>query len=513
MSTTTPSPPRLVGATRTFSAPLERANRVAAQDCAVVCGEERFTHAELNERAHRLVGALRSMGLQPGDRVAVIGPNCHRYLELYLAVPAGGFVLVPLNARHAEPELRYALADSGARVLFGSPRCAALADAVERFVELPGGYDEVLAAADAAPWAALHEDDLAGLFYTGGTTGEAKGVMLTHGNLVANAFHFMACWPFTPDTRWLVVAPMFHAAGTIAVLSTLWAGGTQVLLPAFDAAAVLDTIERERVTATLVVPTMMAALAEEQERSPRDVSSLRWLSHGSSPVGTSVLRRIKKAFSEASLHVYGATETAPILTLLPDEQYLLDTEQAHSCGKPAIGIDLEVVDAERRPVPSRTIGEVRVRGANVASGYWKKPDETQRAMGDGWYLTGDLGYLDDRGHLFLVDRAKDMIVTGGENVYSIEVEEVLYQHPLVVEVAVFGVPDARWGEAVHAVVVSRSSVTEAELTAHCRARIAAYKTPKYIDVRDDPLPKSGAGKILKRELREPHWRGHATRVS
>jgi long-chain acyl-CoA synthetase len=453
------------------------------------------------------------MGLEPGDRIAVVGPNCHRYVELYLAVPAGGFVLVPLNARHAELELRHALRDSGARVLFASHQFGGLADEVERFVELPGGYDEILAA-DPAPWAMVDEDDLAGLFYTGGTTGGSKGVMLTHGNLVANAFHFMACWPFTTATRWLVVAPMFHAAGTIGVLPTVWAGGRHVILSAFDPAAVLDTIEQEGVTATLVVPTMMAALADEQERRPRDVSSLGWLSHGSSPVGTSVLRHTHQMFPGASLlHVYGATETAPILTLLPDEQLLLDTPQAHSCGKPAIGVELEVVDQRRRtPLAPREVGEVRVRGANVTGGYWNKPEATRQALGNGWYLTGDLGYLDETGHLFLVDRAKDMIVSGGENVYSIEVEEALYSHPSVREASVFGVPDERWGEAVQAVVVPSAAVTEQELITHCRDQIAGYKLPKRIELRTEPLPKSGAGKILKRELREPYWRGRETRV-
>jgi long-chain acyl-CoA synthetase len=503
-----------VGNTRSFIAPIERGRRVAASETAVVCGGHRFTHADLHARIQRLVGALRAIGLKRGDRVAVVGPNCHRYLELYVGVPAGGFVLVPLNARHSLDEMRYAARDSGARVLFGSAACRSLGDSVERFIDLADGYDELVAEAEPGEWADVSEGDLAGLFYTGGTTGAAKGVMLSHGNLVANAYHFMACWSFTPDTRWLIVAPMFHAAGTIAVLSTLWAGGCQIIIPAFDPGLVLDTIERERVTATLVVPTMMKALIDEQTRHPRTINSLRWLSHGSSPVGTSVLRRTREVFPEASLlHIYGATETGPILTLLPDEQELLDTPQAHSCGKPAIGIELEIVDPERNAVPTREVGEVRVRGANVAHGYWNKPEETERAMGDGWYYTGDLGYLDEVGHLFLVDRAKDMIVSGGENVYSIEVEEALYSHPLVAEVAVFGVPDDRWGEAVHAVVVTSGPVAEAELIGYCRERIAGYKTPKRIETRTEPLPKSGAGKILKRQLREPYWRGRNTRVS
>jgi long-chain acyl-CoA synthetase len=514
MSATLRSLPNLAGTTRTFAGPLERAHLVAGARPAVACAGQRFTHAELHERVRRLVGALRAMDLGEGARVAVVGPNCHRYLELYLAVPAGGFVLVPLNARHTERELRYAIEDSGATLLFATAEYRALEGCVERLIELPGGYDSMLAASAAGSWGSIREDCLAGLFYTGGTTGAAKGVMLTHGNLVANALHFMACWPFTPQTRWLVVSPMFHAAGTIGVLATVWAGGCHVILPGFDPGAVLDTIERERVTATLVVPTMMAALADEQERRPRDVSSLRWLSHGSSPVGTSVLRRTAAAFPNASLlHIYGLTETAPILTLLPDEQLLLDSPQARSCGRPAIGIELKIVEnAGGRRLPPAEIGEVQARGANVSAGYWNKREATERALATGWLSTGDLGYLDETGHLFLVDRARDVIVSGGENVYCTEVEEALYSHPAVREAAVFGIPDERWGEAVHAVVVPRSEISEEELLLHCRRLIAAYKVPKQVELTSEPLPKSGAGKILKRRLREPFWEGHETRV-
>src|SRR3954447_1620156 len=504
---------RPVGATHTFVGPLERAELIAAADTAVVCGSSRLSYAQLCARARRLVGALRALGLQRGDRVAVVGPNCHCYLELYLAIPAGGFVLVPLNARHAEPELRYALEDAGARVLIADAQRQPLGDAVERFVAFGDDYERLIAEASESGWADVGEHDLAGLFYTGGTTGAAKGVMLTHGNLIANALHFMACWPFTPETRWLVVAPMFHAAGTIGALATVWAGGRHVMLPAFDPGAVLDAIERERITATLVVPTMMAALADEQRRRPRDVNSLAYLSHGSAPVATDVLRRTCEAFPNAELlHIYGATETSPILTLLPGEQHLIDTERARSCGQPAIGVELEIVDPVRGRLGPREVGEVRVRGHNVTPGYWHKPRETENALGDGWYLTGDLGYVDEQGFLFLVDRAKDMIVTGGENVYSTEVEEALYRHPAVGEAAVFGIPHERWGEAVHAVVVPVADVTEQQLVDHAKSLIAGYKVPKSIELRTEPLPKSGAGKILKRELREPYWEGHATRV-
>jgi long-chain acyl-CoA synthetase len=310
------------------------------------------------------------------------------------------------------------------------------------------------------------------------------------------------------------VAPMFHAAGTIGALATTWAAGTQVLVGAFTGAGVLDVVERERITATLVVPTMMDALAVEQRANPRDVSSMRWLSHGSSPAARELLKRTYETFPQASmLHIYGLTETAPIVTLHPDEQLRLDGPRAMSCGRPAVGVEVRVVDpVERTPVAPGQVGEVAIRGANVTAGYWHKPDETAKVLRDGWFTSGDLGFLDEAGYLFLVDRAKDMIVSGGENVYSAEVENALYSHPAVVEAAVFGVPDERFGEAVHAVVQTRTEVTGDELVAHCRLTIAGYKLPRGIDLQGEPLPKSGAGKILKRELRDAYWQGRETRI-
>ena len=499
-------------ATRTVGAAMRRALATARDREAVVCGERTLTYAELGDRLARLGGLLADLGLGPGDRVGVLGANCHRYLELYLGLPSHGLVIVPLNVRHTAAERNYALRDAGARALFADRALDDL-DPELRVVDTASEYETLLAA--AAPREPLREPaehDLAGIFYTGGTTGAAKGVMLTHGNLVANAFHFMACWPFTPDTRWLVVAPMFHAAGTIGALATIWAGGAQVMCPAFSPGGALDLVERHGATATLVVPTMMDALASEQAARPRRVSSLRWLSHGSSPAAVELLRRTHAAFPDAEmLHIYGLTETSPIVTLLPGEQHLLDTPQARSCGRAAVGVEVVVVDpAERTPLPAGLVGEVLIRGANVTAGYWNKPSETAAALQDGWFASGDLGLIDDGGHLFLVDRAKDMIVSGGENVYSAEVENALFAHPSVVEVAVFGVPHERYGEAVHAVVVLRAepedpaAFTE-ELVAHCRATIAGYKVPRSVETRIEPLPKSGAGKILKRELRAAFW--------
>jgi long-chain acyl-CoA synthetase len=308
--------------------------------------------------------------------------------------------------------------------------------------------------------------------------------------------------------RWLVMAPMFHAAGTVATLAMTWLGAAQVMLPTFDPARALDLIATERVTATLGVPTMISALADEQLARPRDVSTLRLLSHGGSPIASEILRRAHQAFPDAELvHYYGATETAPIVTALPREQLLLQRPQVTSCGQPVIGVQVRIVNDAGAQLPAGRVGEVAICGRNVMSGYWNKPTETLEVLRDGWYLSGDLGYLDDDSYLYLVDRKKDMIITGGENVYSTEVEDALYSHPAVLEAAVFGVPDPTWGEAVYAVVVPRTAVTAEDITEHCRSRIAGYKLPKAIEIRAEPLPKSGAGKVLKRELRQPHWAG------
>jgi long-chain acyl-CoA synthetase len=506
---------------QTFADPLNRALRVARHAEAVVEGDTRLTYDELARRCRKLVGGLRGLGLASGDRVAILAANSGPYTEAYLGIPAGGLVIVPLNTRHAEPELRYALEDAGARVLITDRDPGGLAEVVEHVVSIPDQYEALVAGGPEHELGnEVTSDTLAGLFYTGGTTGASKGVMLSHGNLIANAYHMLVTQSLRPGDRFAVIAPMFHAAGSFAVLATVWTGGCQVMLPAFDPEGSVDLLESEAITATLVVPTMLAAMADAQLANVRDCSSLRELGHGGSPVATEVVRRAHKAFPTARLtHWYGATETAPIATALPNEQDVLDGARARSCGQPTVGLDVRVVGSDGREVPTGQVGEVVIRGANVMQGYCNKPEQTAQALrpladdDSIWYHTGDLGYLDDESYLFLVDRLKDMIVSGGENVYSTEVEEVLYRHPMVLEAAVFGIPDEQWGEAVYAVVVPRGEVTVEELTAHCKDHIGGYKVPKGIELRGDPLPKSGPGKVLKRELREPFWEGRDTRVS
>jgi long-chain acyl-CoA synthetase len=501
----------------TFAQPLNRALSTAAASPAVVCQDERRTHAELGSRCRRLVGGLRMRGLVPHDRIGVIGLNSDRYLELYLGLPAAGFVLVPVNSRLAPAEMRAILTDAGVSLLFADADYPGTAD-VKQVLTMPGDYEDLIASAGEAGEVPLGdgvaEDDLAALFYTSGTTGAPKGAMHTHRSLVTSALHFMATWPFDRQTRWLVASPMFHTGGIIGTLATVWAGGTHVIMPRFDPDQAVDLIEREAVTHTLLVPTMLARAANAQLSRPRDVSSLRYLSHGASPISAETLRRARLAFPQAELlHVYGTTEATPITTLLPHEERILDTALVRSCGQPAVGVEIRVVDASDADLPPGTVGELLVRSPSLMAGYWQKPEATAEVMSGGWYRTGDLGYRDERSFIYLVDRAKDLIVSGGENIYSTEVEEALSSHPAVEEVAVFGVPDPRWGEAVYAVVFCRQQVTADELIAHCRHRIAGFKMPRQIELRIEPLPKSAAGKILKRELREPHWAGQQAHVS
>jgi long-chain acyl-CoA synthetase len=500
----------------TFALPLSRAVAIASGSCAVVCQDKCRTYAELGSRCRRLAEALRRQGLVSGDRVGVIGLNSDLYLELYLGVPAAGFVLVPVNSRLAPAEMRAILADARVSVLFADAYYPGAAD-VKQVLTMPGDYEDLIASADEAGQGSEvqpTENDLAALFYTSGTTGAAKGAMHTHRTLVASALHFMATWPFDRQTRWLVASPMFHTGGIIGTLATVWAGGTHVIMPRFDPDLTVDLIEREAVTHTLLVPTMLAAAAGAQLTRPRDVSSLRYLSHGASPISAETLRKARKAFPQAELlHVYGTTEATPITTLLPHEELILDTPRIRSCGQPAAGVEVRIVDDEGNAVPPGTVGSILVRSASVMAGYWRSPAATAEVMRGGWYLTGDLGYRDDESYLYLVDRAKDMIVSGGENIYSTEVEDALSSHPAVEEAAVFGVPDPRWGESVYAVVYAGQPVTPEELGAHCRQRIAGFKVPRHVELRTEPLPKSAAGKILKRELRDPHWADQQAFVS
>ncbi|QQS02532.1 MAG: AMP-binding protein [Austwickia sp.] len=500
----------------TFATPLERALRTNPDAIATYCEGRVQTYAQFARRCRKLGGALRALGLKPGERVGMVGPNSERYFELYFSVPASGFVFVPVNWRLAGPEMTAVLEDAGVKVLFLDGDYP-VPDSVEHVIRMPQDYHEfVKGGEEIALGEGVHEDDLAVLFYTSGTTGVGKGAMHTHRSLLASTMHFLATWPYDADSKWMVCSPMFHTGGTLAIMAVVWAGGSHVILPQFDPETACDLIEQQKVTHTLMVPTMLSAASKSQRANPRNVSSLKYLSHGASPISVETLRATRNAFPDAELlHVYGTTETTPCTLFLKHEEDLIETPLVKSCGQPAIGVEVLIVDMSTgEEAPTGTVGELWTRTPSTMKGYWNKPEETAAVLVEGgWYRTGDLGYVDAASHVFLVDRAKDMIVTGGENVYSVEVEVALASHPAVDEVAAFGIPDSKWGEAVYAVVMATSDITAEELIAHCKSQIAGYKVPKQIEVWYSPLPKSAAGKILKRNLRDPHWANQQSSVA
>lgn len=499
---------------------LRRAMQVNPSGLATVDGCRRQTWREFAERVARLATALRGIGVETGDRVAVLMMNSDRYLELYLAVPWSGAVIVPINIRWSQNEIADALSDCSAKVLVVDRDFEALGAAVATKLSITivharndaatagsFGYECLLQNAAVMPDAMRGGHELAAIFYTGGTTGRSKGVMLSHYNIVANSMHVMAEGLLPHRSVYLNAAPMFHVANSGIMFASLIVGGTNVVIPGFEPKAAMRAIAQEKVTATLIVPTMIQMLLDHPEFRSDDLSSLKMLMYGASPISSTLLGRAIMALPHVAFHqLYGMTELAPMATHLPWDQHVGPASRPLSCGRAAIGCEVEILDSNRNPVPRYVIGEVAVRGSNMMMGYWARPEETQKAIVGGWMHTGDGGYMDDDGYVFLVDRLKDMIISGGENIYSAEVENVIAEHQAVAQCAVIGIPDPQWGEAVNAVVITKPGVRvlPEDIIAFCKARIASYKCPRAVHLRTDPFPLSGAGKILKRELRHAY---------
>jgi long-chain acyl-CoA synthetase len=361
--------------------------------------------------------------------------------------------------------------------------------------------------------------DLAGIFYTGGTTGRSKGVMLSHGNLMVNALNALGEGLFPSSAIYLHAAPMFHLANGAAMYSLLLSGGSNVMIQAFTPEGVMAAIQNERVTDVLLVPTMIQMLVDHPAVGSYDLSSLKNITYGASPISEAVLGRAMAALPNVHFtQAYGMTELAPIATLLHWQEHIGEGRakgRHRAAGRATLGCEVRIVDTDDKPVPYGTVGEIVVRGDNVMMGYWERPEETAKAVVDGWMHTGDGGYMDEHGFVFIVDRVKDMIISGGENVYSVEVENAITQHPAVAQCAVIGIPDERWGELVHAVVVTKpgAKVTADELIEFSKTLIAGYKCPRSVEISETPLPLSGAGKVLKRDLRKPFWENRERRVS
>lgn len=479
--------------------PARRARRTPHKT-AILDPGGRFTYAELHERVSRLANALRGSGIRRGDRVAYLGPNHHTFLEALFASGTLGAVFVPLNTRLAPPELEHCLEDSGAAVLIHDP--ALTAAPARRMMAIGPAYEELLAGASAAPIdEAVALDDPFMIMYTSGTTGRPKGALLTHGNLTWNAFNVLVDIDLASDETTLCTAPLFHTAGlNMTCLPTLLKGGTVVLEPAFDADRTLKLVESLGVTYMFGVPVMFDAIARTQAWAEADLSSLRRVSCGGAPVPPATIAAYLDrgiVFSQG----YGMTEASPGVLFLAGED---SVRKAGTAGVPHFFTDVGIIDAESRPVVPGQRGEVVVHGPNVMREYWGLPGETASAFADGWFRTGDIAAADADGFVSIVDRAKDMFISGGENVSPAEVETALSGHPGVADCAVIGVPDATWGEVGRAIVVpAAAAVDGAELLVFLRGRLAGYKIPKSV-VFAAELPRSPTGKIIRRILREEY---------
>ncbi|MCP4044886.1 MAG: long-chain fatty acid--CoA ligase [Gammaproteobacteria bacterium] len=488
---------------------------------------------ELKHRVARLAGALRGLGVCEGDRIGLLALNSDLYIEVIYAIWWCGAVLVPMNTRWSVAEHTYSLNDSGVTVLFvGNELSAVIAEiqkqseTVQSTIlidseETPDGvlaYQPFLDEAQPVQDSRKGGEDLAGIFYTGGTTGLPKGVMLPHRSLWFNGLIGAKQLQLEAGDRYLHAAPMFHVADMLASLAATTVGATHLFLPVFTPKGIVDVIEQTSATHTLLVPTMMGMMLDDADFNPQRLSSLKYILYGASPMPEGLLRRLLKTLPATGfVQGYGQTEMAPLITVLSAFDHRAkgnDGKHLCSAGRPVLGVEIVILDEDGREVPKGTVGEIVVSGPGTMQGYWNLPEQTESALVNGAVRTGDGAYMDEDGYVYIVDRLKDMIVSGGENVFSAEVENIISQLPGVAQVAVIGVPSQEWGESVHAIVVpsKNSSIAIEDIMDHCQDSIARYKCPRSIEIRHAPLPLSGPGKILKRELRLPFWKHESKSV-
>jgi acyl-CoA synthetase (AMP-forming)/AMP-acid ligase II len=512
---------------------LHKALRECPDRTAVVADGQRPSFKQFANRVQRLAGALQALGLKAGDRVAMMGLNSLRYVEYFQGTWWAGGVINPVNVRWSPQELAYSLDDCDTRILLVDKTFAPMVAAIQALSKslatvvycgddaAPAGmlhYEDLLAAAQPVHDAMRQGDDLAAVMYTGGTTGSPKGVMLSHGNFYLNALASIAMVQRPMGGVGLVAAPFFHVAGCGLSMQLMRRQATQVLIPGYDEVGVMHMVQAERINEMFLVPIMIRRLIEHPNFKDYDFSSLKHMFYGASAIDEVLLTAAMAALPGVQFaQAYGMTELSPTIAMLLPEDHLPGPHQAQrlrSAGRPLPIAEIRIVDGDDNELPAGQAGEICARGPMVMQGYWNKPQATEAALKGGWMHTGDGGYLDNDGYLYVVDRLKDMIVTGGENVYSAEVENALAQLPAIAQSAVIGVPDAHWGERVHAVIVVRPghTLTPEQVMAHCKGLIAGYKCPRSVEFRTE-LPTSPAGKLQKFVLRNEHWAGHARRVN
>ena len=512
----------------------DRAESLFANKVGIVDGDLRLTYREFGQRADRLSNALTELGVKRGERVAWLGYNSHELLEAYYGVVQMGAVLLPLNMRLTPQEIAYILNDSETVALFYNRDFLPIVQGVRshtptirNFVPLEPGdgldYDALLsaAAADFTPLGDIKDDDLAELFYTSGTTANPKGVMMTHRNLYLHAMQAMAGLGIKDSNVQLHTIPLFHVNGWGTPHTISCSGARHVVVKKFDPTQVLELVQQEHVTHFSMVPTMATALVNHPQLGEYDLSSLEYVGLGGAASPVDLIREVEQKLGCRAYSGYGLTETTPVLTFSFVKDHLKDVpdderwRRQAMTGYPMPGVEMRIVDAEDNFLPhdGQSAGEIVVRADNVMAGYWKQPEDTAHVMRGGWFHTGDMACVDDEGYFLIVDRKKDIIISGGENISSIEVEKAIYAHPCVFECAVIAIPDERWGEVPKALVVVKpgQSLGDQELLDHCRTKLPGFKVPKSVEFFES-LPKGGTGKILKKELREQYWRGYEKRV-
>jgi len=495
---------------------------------AFVYGDTRITFSEFNTRVNKLIHALQAMGVKKGEVIGILSWNCLEYADVYGAAMKGGFIASPFNPRLREDELEYIINYSEANTIFVGPELLEVGNSlrprlpkVKNFISFEGSAPSMIAHHDLLashsgqePDVQVDEDDPVCIIYTSGTTGVPRGALYTQRRFIEDSKTLVIDMGLQPGHKRVLITPLFHVAGNTHFRSSLYIGGCNIILKFFDPAATLQIIQNERATHMDLVPTHLVAMLNLPDLNKYDISSMKFLWYGASPMPLEVLKKGMKVFGPIFAQGYGQSESGPAISHLSKEDHnVLDRPEKEqkklvSAGRPDIGVQVRIVDDEGNDVKPGEVGEIIVWSKHIMVEYWHKPDDTRTNIVNGWLHTGDMGYYDEEGYIYIVDRRKDMIISGGENVYPREVEEILYRHPAVLEAAVIGVPDPYWIEKVHAVVVTKkgASTTAEELIAFCKERIAGYKAPKSVEFVDS-LPKNPAGKILKRELREKYWVG------
>ncbi len=511
---------------------VSRAARWYPDKEAVVFEGTRLTYRQFNERINRLANALVGMGSRKGDRIAIICHNSNHFAEAFFAIAKIGAVSTNLNWRLSPKELAFLVNDAQSDIIFFSKRFSHLYEPMKqelkkkvRFIAIDGAldgasidYEQLLGRYPIEePRVKIDERDAFLQLYTSGTTGRPKGVMLTHKNMMANAFSTLIEMEMTRDWHILGFLPIFHI-GIFMLVNLVLIGAKVTFVHSFDPTVIFSLIEKEKPTATAFTPVIFKFLLDHPDVDKYDLSSLEKIIYATAPMPVDLLKRSIKKFNCDFIQFFGMTETSPTLTMLLPEDHVLEgpeymVKRLASAGRPVINVQVRVIDEKGADCSPNMVGEIIGKGDNVMKGYYKMPEATAQAIKGGWYHTGDMGYLDEYGYLYVADRKKDMIISGGENIYPREVEEAILLLDGVADVAVIGVPDDTWGEAVKAIIIKKpdADLTETRVIEHCKEHIASYKKPKSVDFVD-VLPRSALGKVLKHELRAPYWKGKERKV-